>query len=154
MKHRTIVTTLFFLLACVASTMMLTSCNEEIYSAEPVYGTLFFSADSIDFQGEIHNTMTFAPGQTVYAGITIEDAGAYITRADQTWTLRGDTADTKITKSVIAPCGKEPVCTFTAPDEVGEYTVTFKEKYSFSASKPDGTIFGQSSTLTAKFRVK
>lgn len=142
--------TLSFLL-----TMTLTSCQEELYSAEPVYDTLFFCADSIDFKGEIKPTYSFKPGQRVYVGVLIADDGAYITRSDQTWTLRGMGMETLTEKkSVVAPCGKEPTWSFNAPDSVGEYTVSFKEKYNFSASKPNGTIYGQSATLSATFRVK
>ena len=50
--------------------------------------------------------------------------------------------------------GHEPVWTFTAPMEEGEYSVTFKEKYSFSAQQRNGTIFGESATLSSKFRVR
>ena len=134
----------------------LTACEEkELYSEEPTYGTMFFCKDSIDFEGEIVPAYSFAPGQRVYVGILIEKPGQYITRADQTWTLRAMGMDeVKVEKSVIAPCGKEPTCEFIAPDSVGEYSVSFKEKYNFSASKPDGTIFGQSGTLSAKFRVR
>jgi len=132
------------------------SCEKEIYSEYPAYGTLFFSADSIDWRGEIRPVHSFSPGQTVYAGITIERDGAYITRATQTWTLRGGGSDAIRTdvKTVVAPVGREPVWTFTAPMEEGEYSVTFKEKYSFSAQQPNGTIFGESATLNSKFRVR
>lgn len=134
--------------------MSLTSCEQEIYSREPMYDTMFLSADSIDFDA-ICRTMTFSPGQKVYVGILIADDGAYITRADQTWTLRGPgMEEQKVNKSVIDPCGKEPTWSFIAPLMEGEYTVSFKEKYSFSAQKPDGTIFGQSDMLNTRFRVK
>ena len=133
----------------------MTSCEKAIYSESPVYGTLFFSADSIDFKGEINNTFTFKPGQTVYVGVTIERDGAYITRATQTWTLRGYGVDYSHAenKIVVDPVGREPVWKFTAPLEEGEYTVTFKEKYSFSAQQPNGTIFGESTTLNGRFKV-
>ena len=136
--------------------MGMTSCEKEIYSEYPVYGTLFFSADSIDFKGEINNTFTFRPGQTVYVGVTIERDGAYITRANQTWTLRGYGVQNMLVenKTVIGPVGREPVWQFEAPLEEGEYSVTFKEKYSFSAQQPNGTIFGESATLNGRFKVK
>ena len=144
-------------MAAVLLTMTsLTSCREdELHSQEPTYDKMFFCTDSIDFQGEIKPVYSFRPGQTVYVGILIADDGAYITRADQTWTLRGHGIDDVTSlKSVVAPCGKEPTWAFQAPDLEGEDTVSFKEKYNFSASKLDGTIFGQSGTISAKFRVR
>ena len=134
----------------------LAACQKDIFSEYPAYGTLFFSSDSIDWKGEIRSVHSFSPGQTIYAGITIERDGAYITRATQTWTLRGlDTGtERKETRTVVDPVGREPVWTFTAPMEEGEYSVTFKEKYSFSAQQPNGTIFGESATLNSKFRVR
>lgn len=151
-KHVLLLVQTVVLMLAIAS---LTACQKEIYSEYPAYGTLFFSADSIDWKGELHSTHSFAPGQTVYVGITIENDGAYITRATQTWTLRGlDTDEVRTeTKKVVDPVGHEPVWTFTAPMEEGEYSVTFKEKYSFSAQQPNGTIFGESATLSSKFRV-
>lgn len=154
---RSRVLTCLLALAAIGTLMTsMTSCQQELlYSQEPSYEKMFFSADSIDFHGEIHATMTFNPGQKVYVGILIADDGAYITRSDQTWTLRGYGIDDVVkTMSVVAPCGKEPTWSFYAPNEPGEYSVSFKEKYNFSASKPDGTIFGQSATMSAKFRVR
>ena len=147
---------LFSFMTVVAMLMALTACEKEIYSEYPAYGTLFFSADSIDWKGEIRPVHSFSPGQTVYVDITIERDGAYITRATQTWTLRGlDTDEVRTeTKKVVDPVGHEPVWTFTAPMEEGEYSVTFKEKYSFSAQQRNGTIFGESATLNSKFRVR
>ena len=146
---------LFFLAAIVTAFICLTACEKEIYSEYPVYGTLFFSADSIEWKGELRSVHTFSPGQTVYVGITIERDGAYITRAAQQWTLRGlgTKEDRSENKTVVDPVGREPEWKFTAPMEAGEYSVTFKEKYSFSAQQPNGTIFGESATLSSKFRV-
>lgn len=133
----------------------LSSCTEEYRSEPPSYDVMFFSPDSIDFSGTIRNAMTFSPGQQVWAGITIVDKGAYITRATQTWKLTGTNIDPiEAKKVVVDPVGKEPWWTFTAPMEEGEYTVTFSEKYSYSASRPDGTIYGQSGNIKARFRVR
>lgn len=146
---------LFSFMTVVTMLVGLTACEKEIYSEYPAYGTLFFSADSIEWKGELRSVHTFSPGQTVYVGITIECDGAYITRATQQWTLRGlGKADERSeTKIVVDPVGREPVWKFSAPMEEGEYSVTFKEKYSFSAQQPNGTIFGESATLSSKFRV-
>jgi hypothetical protein len=153
-KHVLLLLQAVVLTAAIAS---LTACRQaEIYSEYPAYGTLFFSADSIVWKGEIRPVHQFSPGQTVYVGITIERDGAYITRATQTWTLRGvgTEYEHKETRTVVGPVGREPVWQFQAPMEEGEYSVTFKEKYSFSAQQPNGTIFGESATLNSKFRVK
>ena len=151
-KHVLLLVQTMVLMLAIAS---LTACQKEIYSEYPAYGTLFFSADSIDWKGELRSVHTFSPGQTVYVGITIERDGAYITRATQQWTLRGlGKADERSeTKIVVDPVGREPVWKFSAPMAEGEYSVTFKEKYSFSAQQPNGTIFGESATLSSKFRV-
>lgn len=153
--HFSFVQTVLLMVLCLSG-FVFTSCEEEIYSEDPVYDMLFFSADSIDFQGKIHNTMSFHPGQTVYAGITLVSDGAYITKATQTWTLSGAHMEKPYSeqKTVVGPCGKEPTWKFTAPDSIGEYTVTFSEKYSYSASKANGTIYGQSKRMTARFSVK
>ena len=143
-------------LGVICGLCVLTACEKDIYSEYPKYGTLFFSADSIDWKGELKSVHSFSPGQTVYVGITIERDGAFITRATQTWTLRGlgsEESHTE-TKIVVDPVGREPVWKFTAPLEEGEYSVTFKEKYSFSAQQPNGTIFGESATMNSKFRVR
>ena len=133
-----------------------TACEKEIYSEYPVYERLFFSADSIDWKGEIRPVHSFSPGQKVYVGIAIQSDGAYITRATQTWTLHGGGSEPlrSEVKTVVAPVGREPVWSFSAPLEEGEYSVTFKEKYSFSAQQPNGTIFGESAKLNSKFRVR
>lgn len=155
MMKRTILHTLTALVALMTLST-LTSCREEIYSESPVYDTLFFSADSIDFKGAINNRTIFSPGQTAYVGVTIASPGAYITRAEQTWVIRGfaDNSEVLAHKTVIGPVGQEPTWKFTAPMEPGEYSVSFNEKYSFSAQQSNGTIFGQSSTLNGKFRVR
>jgi len=144
------------LVLAVALCGFMASCEKPIYSEYPVYGTMFFSADSIAWEGELHSDHSFSPGQTVYVGITIENDGAYITRATQQWTMRGLDTDDVVTetKTVVDPVGREPVWVFTAPLEEGEYSVTFKEKYSFSAQQPNGTIFGESATLSSKFKVR
>ena len=147
-----------FAAAVVAAglTIAMAGCEKEIYSERPEYGTLFFSADSIEWRGEIHPVYSFSPGQTVYVGVPIEREGAYITRATQQWTLRGmgTNAIKTETVTVVGPVGHEPVWHFAAPMEEGEYSVTFKEKYSYSAGQPNGTIFGESATLNSKFRVR
>ncbi len=143
---------LFSFMTVVAMLVGLTACEKEIYSEYPAYGTLFFSADSIEWKGELRSVHTFSPGQTVYVGITIERDGAYITRATQQWTL-GKADERSETKIVVDPVGREPVWKFSAPMAEGEYSVTFKEKYSFSAQQPNGTIFGESATLSSRFRV-
>ena len=140
----------------LAAIVPTTGCQKEIYSEPPQYGTLFFSADSIVWQGVITPVHSFAPGDMVYVGVTIENDGAYITRAEQEWKLRGGDKEPirSEKKTVVGPVGREPVWQFTAPLEPGEYSVTFKEKYSFSAQRPNGTIFGESATLNSKFRVR
>lgn len=150
--HRPSVIILAFVALVAAS---LTSCEKEIFSEYPEYGELFFSPDSIDFNGSIRTQLSFSPGQTIYAGITIVKEGAYITRAEEDWTLTGlHGVVCSKQKTVVAPVGQEPVWIFTAPDEPGEYTVSFSEKYSFSAQQPNGTIFGKSARLSARFRVR
>lgn len=147
---------LLTVIVMLAGTVLTMGCQKDIYSEPPQYGTLFFSADSIVWQGVITPVHSFAPGDTVYVGVTIEYDGAYITRAEQQWALRGGGEDPLRTekKTVVGPVGKEPVWKFTAPLEPGEYSVTFKEKYSYSAQRPNGTIFGESATLNSKFRVR
>lgn len=138
----------------LCTVLTFTSCDKPIYSEPPVYGTMFFSPDSIDWHGVLRQQMTFEPGQKVFVGITIEDEGAYITRATQTWELTGGGQSITEQRTVVAPVGKEPAWSFIAPDEPGEYNVSFREKYSYSAQTPAGTIYGESNRFNGRFRVR
>ena len=135
------------------------ACQQEtIYAEDPVYDNMFFSPDSIDFHSAIVTKVSFVPVQKVYVGIAFAEGGEgqNIMRATQTWQLISSSGDVlkKESKTVVSAAGKEPFWEFNAPLNPGVYTVSFKEKYSYSAQKVSGQIFGESRTVSATFKVK
>ncbi|MBR5963104.1 MAG: hypothetical protein IK000_03020 [Bacteroidaceae bacterium] len=147
-----------FLLIIPVVLMAYACQQEQEYAEDPVYDTMFFSADSIDFKSPIATKVAFDAGQKVYVGIAFAAGGEgkYIMRAEQTWLLTSDTNKEVIkdSKLVVGAAGKEPFWSFKAPMEPGVYKVTFKEKYSYSAQKATGQIFGESRIVTATFKVR
>lgn len=135
------------------------ACRQEVeYAEDPVYESMFFSADSIDFGAPIATKVAFDAGQEVYVGIAFADGGGgkNIMRATQAWSVLSASGEVvlKDSKMVVGAAGKEPSWSFKAPLEAGTYTVTFKEKYSYSVQKITGQIFGESRTVSASFKVK
>lgn len=137
------------------------ACQKPIYSEPPVYVKLRFTTESpskitLDNQGAFGPSKRCQPGDSVTVFMFVEYAGAYITEADYTWKLYvGDSVVSDVVK-VIAPHKKNtpPMWTFKAPDAIGDYPVTFKAKYDYSAQTELGQIYGESSSYTEQLEVR
>ena len=137
------------------------ACQKPIYSEQPIYGKLRFTTESpskitLDNQGSFGPSNRCNPGDSVTVFMQVSYTGTYITEADYTWKLyvNSDSVVSAVVK-VIAPHKQNtpPMWTFKAPDVAGDYTVTFKAKYDYSAQTETGQIYGESSSSTATLTV-
>ncbi len=138
------------------------ACQKPIYSEQPIYGKLRFTTESpskitLDNQGSFGPSKRCQPGDSVTVFMQVSYTGAYITEADYSWKLyvSGDSVVSDVVK-VVAPHKQNtpPMWTFKAPDVAGDYTVTFKAKYDYSAQTELGQIYGESSSYTEQLEVR
>lgn len=150
MPMRTKSVALWGLLLPLLGSLWLTSCREEVYASDPVYDKMVFTLPGAP-QEPIYSA---AVGDSVVALVAFSYPGEYVTRSDQKWTMV--TSDTTITISrrVVDPCGKMPELRFKVPAGEGEVALSFSERYSYSAQKETGQIFGASTTLTGHLRIR
>lgn len=138
------------------------ACQKPIYSEQPIYGKLRFTTESpskitLDNQGSFGPSNRCNPGDSVTVFMQVSYTGTYITEADYSWNLyvSNDSVVSKPIK-VIAPHKQNtpPMWTFKAPDVAGDYTVTFKAKYDYSAQTEAGQIYGESPTYRVDLSVR
>lgn len=153
--------TFFAKLLTLLMMLGMVACQKPIYSEQPIYGKLRFTTEppskvTLDNQGEFGPSSRCNPGDSVTVFMQVSYTGAYITEADYAWKLyvSNDSVVSAIVK-VIAPHKQNtpPMWTFKAPDVAGDYTVTFKAKYDYSAQTETGQIYGESSSSTATLTV-
>ena len=136
--------------------------QKPIYGEQPIYGKLRFTTESpskitLDNQGSFGPSNRCNPGDSVTVFMQVSYTGAYITEADYSWKLHvsSDSVFSEVIK-VIAPHKQNtpPIWRFKAPDVAGDYTVTFKAKYDYSAQTEVGQIYGESSRSTGTLEVR
>lgn len=158
-------TTKRFWAVCLPVLMLgMVSCHKPIYSEPPVYGNLRFTQDPVGEitlanQQNIGISSVCAPGDSVTVFMQVGYTGSYITSAEYTWKLFLS-ADSVVEEcvTVLAPhkLDTPPMWKFKAPSKSGEYEVTFRAEYEYSAQTESGQIYGLSTTYrsTPALRVK
>lgn len=140
----------------------LASCQKPIYSEAPEYGKLKFTTEApssitLDSQASIKTSSYCSVGDSVTVFMQTAYAGSYITEAVYTWKLYV-TRDSVASKTVrvIAPHKQNtpPMWTFKAPSVSGDYDVTFKAQYEYSANTASGQIYGDSQSYTGTISVR
>lgn len=142
-----------FIAICLPALVLgMVSCHKPILSEPPVYGNLRFTQDPIEEitlanQKNIGISSVCAPGDSVTVFMQTGYTGSYITCAKYKWRLYVS-ADSVLehTVEVVAPhkLSIPPMWTFKAPNIIGEYEVTFKAEYDYSAQTESGQIYGES----------
>lgn len=141
---------------------VLASCQKPIYSEAPEYGKLKFTTDApssitLNRQSAVNTSSVCSAGDSVTVFMQTAYAGSYITEAEYIWKLyvTNDSVASK-TVRVIAPHKQNtpPMWTFKAPSDKGDYVVTFKAKYDYSAQTASGQIYGESQSHTETLRVR
>lgn len=158
-------TTKRFWAVCLPVLMLgMVSCHKPIYSEPPVYGNLKFTQDPVGEitlanQQNIVKTSMCDANDSVTAFMQVGYTGSYITSAKYRWRLYVS-ADSVLEHNVtvVAPHKQKtpPMWTFKAPSQSGEYEVSFKAEYDYSAQTEDGQIYGSSAIYRSEpfLRVK
>lgn len=141
---------LWGLLLPLCGVLAFSSCREEVYASDPVYEKMVFTLPGAPTQP----VYSAAVGDSVVAFVVCSDPGEYITRADQKWTIVTSDTTFTVSRRVVNPCGTMPELRFKMPAGESDVTVSFSERYSYSAQKETGQIFGTSTTLTGQLRIR
>lgn len=134
------------------------SCQKPIYSEAPEYGKLRFTQDPIEEitlanQQDINVSSICNPNDSVTVFMQVGYTGSYITSAEYKWRLYvGSDSVVEKTIRVIAPHKQKtpPMWKFKAPGKSGQYEVTFKAEYDYSAQTESGQIYGESATYRSE----
>ena len=132
--------------------LSMASYHKPILSEPPVYGNLRFTQDPIEKitlanQQNIKISSVCDANDSVTVFMQVGYTGSYITCAKYKWRLYVS-ADNVLehTVDVVAPHKQKtpPMWTFKAPNQTGEYEVSFKAEYDYSAQTESGQIYGES----------
>lgn len=140
----------FFVCFLLALLTGVVACHKPIHAEPPVYASIKFNPDEPTRYGRAE------PGDSVTVFVEVAYPGDYITEAEYFWSLTASGYDGQsAVVKIVAPHKQTtpPTWGFRAPSS-GTYTVTFKAKYDYSAQTVNGTIFGQSNTLSAELKVR
>lgn len=140
----------FFALAfgalCLCAT---TGCGEDMFGGDDDKVASVPSYDRMEVSNDVYT------GQKAGAKVFLDNAGAYVLHADNSYTLsRGGKVWDKGSWRVVDPRDTNPEFAFTAPDEPGLYSLSFNSKFSFYVDLPNGGIYGQSNSVSATVDVK
>ncbi len=136
-------------------TFMSVSCQRELpMSCPPEYQKpLRFTLDRPETviwheQNNVKTVNSCEPGDSVTVFLPTVYTGAYIYKATYQWVLEARQNSEVVERRTIVdenPCKQNslpPKWTFVAPDSVGEYIVYFRATYNYSASTPNGALYG------------
>ncbi len=117
-------------------------CSEDDKEAAvPVYGELSVS----------DNIYT---GQYAEAKVSYQTPGAYVLHADCKYTISsGGKNYSNGAWRIVDPKDNEPTFKFQAPYKEGNYDMGFSAKFSFYVDLPHGGIYGQSNSVSKRFKV-
>ena len=159
MKQRNLMNTKRIIAICLPALMLgVVSCHKPILSEPPVYGNLKFTQEPIEKitlanQQNIKSSSICNANDSVTVFMQVGYTGSYITSAKYRWRLYVS-ADSVLehNMTVVAPHKQKtpPMWTFKAPSQSGEYEVSFKAEYDYSAQTESGQIYGESTTYRSE----